>query len=158
MAGLDAPALLQPQLDGSLASLATHPLPLPCREGSKETRIDIVDTGRHPPTMAKARVSERKMTWGAPESGAAETKGSINLRINARTRDLIDRAAAIKGKTRTDFMIESAVAEATDVVLDQSLVLVTPEHYDAFVRILDNPPAPGPKLRALLQRKAPWDA
>jgi uncharacterized protein (DUF1778 family) len=28
--------------------------------------------------------------------------------------------------------------------------------YDAFVAMLDNPPLPGPKLRALSQRKPAW--
>ena len=106
--------------------------------------------------MAKSRVSDRKVDWAA-EAGASETKGSISLRMDARTRDLIDRGAAIKGKTRTEFMIESALAQAIDVLLDQRLFVLDAERYDAFVEALDHPPAPGPKLRALLARKAPWD-
>lgn len=44
-------------------------------------------------------------------------------------------------------------AEATDALLDQSLFVLDSDQYDAFVRVLDNPPAPGPKLRALLRRR-----
>lgn len=105
--------------------------------------------------MARNRVSEAKAGWGAAE---AEPKGSINLRIDAQTRQLIDQAAAVRGKTRTEFMIDSAREEAINVVLDQRLFVLDDARYDAFVHALDNPPEPGPKLRALLARKAPWDA
>lgn len=88
----------------------------------------------------------------------SEAKGSINLRIEARTRDLIDEAAAVLGKNRTEFMIESARALAIDVLLDQRLFVLDAARYDAFVDALDNPPAPGPKLRALLRRTPAWGA
>ena len=92
----------------------------------------------------------------AERSAAADTKGSINLRIGADTRRLIDDAAAVLGKTRTEFMIESARRQAIDVLLDQRLFTLDPDRYDAFVHALDNPPAPGPKLRSLLRRVPAW--
>jgi uncharacterized protein (DUF1778 family) len=92
----------------------------------------------------------------AERSSAENAKGSINLRIEARTRELIDDAAAILGKTRTEFMVESARRQAVDVLLDQRLFMLDPSHYDAFARALDNPPLPGPKLRSLLSRVPAW--
>jgi uncharacterized protein (DUF1778 family) len=89
-------------------------------------------------------------------SPAAETKGSINLRIEANTRRLIDDAAAILGKTRTEFMIESARRQAIGVLLDQRLFALDSDRYDAFMHALDNPPAPGPKLRSLMRRVPAW--
>jgi len=87
---------------------------------------------------------------------APEVKGSINLRIETQTRQLIDDAAAVLGKTRTEFMIESARRQAIDVLLDQRLFSLAPDRFDAFVQALDAPPAPGPKLRALLRRVPAW--
>ncbi|QWG15939.1 DUF1778 domain-containing protein [Bradyrhizobium sediminis] len=92
----------------------------------------------------------------AERPSAADTKGSINLRIETHTRQLIDDAAAVLGKTRTEFMIDSARKVAIDVLLDQRLFVLDPERYDAFVHALDNPPAPGPKLRSLLRRAPAW--
>jgi uncharacterized protein (DUF1778 family) len=92
----------------------------------------------------------------AERSSVADTKGSINLRIEASTRQLIDDAAAILGKTRTEFMIETARRQAIDVLLDQRLFVLNSERYDAFMHALDNPPAPGPKLRSLLRRVPAW--
>src|SRR5215204_2212953 len=92
----------------------------------------------------------------AERSSAADTKGSINLRIETQTRQLIDDAAAILGKTRTEFMIDSARRQAIEVLLDQRLFVLDADRYDAFMDSLDNPPAPGPKLRSLLRRVPAW--
>jgi uncharacterized protein (DUF1778 family) len=101
------------------------------------------------PESAIVTVVERPST--------SDPKGSINLRIEAQTRQLIDDAAAVLGKTRTEFMVESARREAIDVLLDQRLFVLDPKRYDAFMHALDNPPAPGPKLRSLLRRTPAWE-
>ncbi|HEY1941331.1 MAG TPA: DUF1778 domain-containing protein [Roseiarcus sp.] len=109
--------------------------------------------------MPKARTSSERL-HAAPVAAAARrlngAKGSINLRIEANTRQLIDDAAAILGKTRTEFMIESARRHAVDVLLDQRLFALEPDRYDAFMHALDNPPAPRPKLKSLMRRVPAW--
>jgi uncharacterized protein (DUF1778 family) len=120
----------------------------------KEARIDNVGTTRHLSGMS--RPSSSDCAEAAMRPSPSDAKGSINLRIEANTRQLIDEAAAILGKTRTEFMIESARREAIDVLLDQRLFSLDSERYDAFVQALDNPPAPGPKLRSLLRRVPAW--
>lgn len=92
----------------------------------------------------------------AERAAVSDVKGSINLRIEANTRQLIDDAAAVLGKTRTEFMVEIARRQAIDVLLDQRLFVLDSDRYDAFMHALDNPPAPGPKLRSLLRRVPAW--
>lgn len=87
---------------------------------------------------------------------ATDARGSINLRIDGAARRLIDDAAATLGKTRTEFMIEAARRQAIDVLLDQRLFALNSDRFDAFVHALDNPPAPGPRLRSLLRRSPAW--
>lgn len=111
--------------------------------------------------MSKAHIkssntSEKARVVVAERLSAADTKGSINLRIETNTRQLIDDAAAVLGKTRTEFMVESARQQAIDVLLDQRLFALDSDRYDAFVRALDSPPAPGPKLQSLLRRVPAW--
>ncbi len=94
----------------------------------------------------------------APFDAQSSDKGTINLRIESKTRALIDEAAAMLGKTRTEFMIDTARRQAIDVLLDQRLFVLETGAYDAFVQALDNPPAPGPKLKRLMARKPVWEA
>jgi uncharacterized protein (DUF1778 family) len=82
---------------------------------------------------------------------------AINIRASQRQRDLIDRAAHILGKSRSEFMIETASREAETVLLDHALFQLDDEAYDQFVALLDAPPAPSPELRRLLAHKAPWE-
>lgn len=107
--------------------------------------------------MSRARPSPPEYSGDAVVAErAGGTRGSINLRIDAGTRQLIDEAAAVLGKTRTQFMIESARQLAIDALLEQRLLVLHSERFDAFIEALDNPPAPGPKLRSLLRRAPAW--
>ncbi len=92
----------------------------------------------------------------ADKTGTSSPKGSINLRMDARTRQLIDDAAEVLGKTRTEFMTETARQAAIDVLVDQRLFVLDGQRYDAFMDALDRPPAPGPKLHGLLKREPAW--
>jgi len=81
----------------------------------------------------------------------------INLRASANLRDLIDRAAALLGQNRTEFMLDSARLRAEDVLLDQRLFFLNETQYQEFLDLLDAPPKPSEELRRLLTKKAPWE-
>ncbi len=82
---------------------------------------------------------------------------AINLRALPEQRDLIDHAASLLGKTRSDFMLETACARAQAVVLDQVFFTVSEEKFAQFVAMLDAPPKPNPGLERLLARKPIWE-
>lgn len=84
-------------------------------------------------------------------------RNSLNLRITAELRGLIDQAAALAGKNRTDFVLDAARHAAEDTLLDQTVIQVDPEAYADFVALLDAPPQPNDRLRRSLQTPAPWD-
>lgn len=85
-----------------------------------------------------------------------DRKQSVNLRIGLSTRRLIDDAAAALGKTRTEFMIDSARAQAVETLLDRRLFPLDDEEFESFAQALEQPPPPGPKLKALLRRAPAW--
>jgi uncharacterized protein (DUF1778 family) len=82
---------------------------------------------------------------------------TINLRTDAPRRELIDRAAEVVGKNRSEFMLDAATREATSVLLDQRLFQLDPTAFKRFVAALDAPPAGNRALRKLLSSKAPWE-
>jgi uncharacterized protein (DUF1778 family) len=87
----------------------------------------------------------------------AAKRETLNVRIKPDDRNLIDRAARLLGKSRTDFLLESARLAAQDALLDQTLFKVSPEVYAEFVARLDAPPAPNDKLRRMMTTPAPWE-
>ena len=83
---------------------------------------------------------------------------SINLRAHAEQRDLIDQAAKLLGKNRSDFMLEASCEKAQGVMLDQIFFTLSAQNFQRFQEMLDAPPAPNPGLERLLATKAPWDS
>jgi uncharacterized protein (DUF1778 family) len=81
----------------------------------------------------------------------------INVRVSRLLLELIDRAADVVGKSRSEFILESARTQAIDVLLDQRLFSLDEDRYSAFIGALEAPPASNQKLRQLMARKAPWE-
>ena len=81
----------------------------------------------------------------------------INLRALPQQRDLIDQAAELLGKNRSDFMLEAACDKAQSVLLDQVFFNLDETRLRQFQALLDAPPEPNPGLERLLAVKAPWN-
>jgi uncharacterized protein (DUF1778 family) len=71
---------------------------------------------------------------------------------------VIDRAAGLRGRSRTDFIREAAVRAAEEAIIETALVRMTPKGFEAFLKALSAPPRPVPEMVELLKRKAPWEA
>ena len=81
----------------------------------------------------------------------------INIRARTTQRNLIDKAAAMLNKNRSDFMLEAACREAENVLLDQRLFLVDDKAWQAFETLIDAPVKDNLALRKVLRDKAPWE-
>ena len=89
---------------------------------------------------------------------AAERKDQpLSMRLPDTDIAIIDRAATLRGRSRTDFVREAAVRAAEDVLMEAVPVRMTPEGFDAFMKVLAGPAAPVPEMVELLRRRAPWE-
>jgi uncharacterized protein (DUF1778 family) len=89
------------------------------------------------------------------QTGRRET---LNIRIRAEERGLIDRAAKVRGKNRTDFILDAARRAAEDALVDRALISVSPKAYTEFVARLDAPAKPNQRLRSAMRAPVPWKA
>lgn len=85
-------------------------------------------------------------------------RDTLNLRISSTERHLIDRAAASLGTTRTEFILRAARRAAEDTLLEQALIMTSPEAYAEFLQRLDTPTPPNDRLLHTLQAPSPWAA
>jgi uncharacterized protein (DUF1778 family) len=81
---------------------------------------------------------------------------AINLRAHPEQRDLIDQAAALLGKNRSDFMLEAACDRAQSVLLDRVFFKLDAAKFREFAKLLDAPPARNPGLERLMAIEPPW--
>lgn len=90
-------------------------------------------------------------------STTAAKRETLNIRIKAAERGLIDRAAELTGKTRTDFILEATRRAAEEALLDRTLFIVGAEAHAEFLARLDAPPQSSARLKRALQTTPPWE-
>lgn len=81
---------------------------------------------------------------------------AINLRALPEQRDLIDQAASLLGKNRSDFMLETACERAQAIMIDQVFFQLDTEKFQQFTAMLDASPSANPGFERLMTVKAPW--
>lgn len=82
----------------------------------------------------------------------------LSMRLPEEDIAVIDRAAGIRGRSRTDFVREAAVRAAEDVLMESALVRMSPSGFRAFMKALAAPAAAVPGMVETLRRPAPWEA
>lgn len=82
---------------------------------------------------------------------------TLSIRIKPEERSFIDRAAKIRGKNRTEFILDAARVAAEEALLDQAIIMTTPEMYAKFLALLDMPPGSNERLHKTMQTPPSWE-
>jgi uncharacterized protein (DUF1778 family) len=82
----------------------------------------------------------------------------ISMRLPEADIAMIDRAAGLRGRSRTDFVREAAVRAAEDVLMENRLIRMSSEGFADFMTALAGPATPAPEMVELAKRPAPWEA
>lgn len=90
-------------------------------------------------------------------SVVAARETTINLRAPSAQRALIDQAAQLTGKSRTDFMLQAACEKAQQVLLDRTVFALDEAGFQRFTALLDAPVENSEALSRLLSRRSPWE-
>jgi uncharacterized protein (DUF1778 family) len=81
----------------------------------------------------------------------------LSMRLPDIDIALIDRAAGIRGRSRTDFVREAAVRAAEEVLMESGLIRMTQEGFAEFMAVLSAPATVVAPMVEVLRRPAPWD-
>ena len=82
----------------------------------------------------------------------------LSMRLPEADVAVIDRAAALRGRSRTDFVREAAVRAAEAALLENGPVRMSEEGFAAFLAAIAAPVEAPPEMVAALKRAAPWDS
>ena len=83
--------------------------------------------------------------------------GQVNFRMKDERLALIDRAAGIRGVTRTEFVLRSSEASAIETLNERAVIALDDESYDAFVAALDAPVEPNTRLKERFAQPPAWE-
>jgi uncharacterized protein (DUF1778 family) len=81
----------------------------------------------------------------------------LSMRLPEADIAMIDRAASLRGRSRTDFVRDAAVRAAEDVLMETAPIRMSAAGFKAFMAALSGPAAPVPEMVELFQRTAPWE-
>jgi uncharacterized protein (DUF1778 family) len=81
----------------------------------------------------------------------------LSMRLPEADIAIIDRAANLRGRSRTDFVREAAVRAAEDVLMETAPIRMSASGFKAFMDVLAKPARPVPELIELFGRAAPWE-
>lgn len=75
----------------------------------------------------------------------------IEVRLTRTAKALLQRAAAVRQKTVTEFMLDSGLSAAAETLADRREFLLDEKQWRAFLAALDARPKPRPRLEQLLK-------
>jgi uncharacterized protein (DUF1778 family) len=81
----------------------------------------------------------------------------VDLRMTRSAKRTLQRAAAVTNKTLTEFLLDSSLNAAFDMLADRRVFQLDEKRWDAFMAALAAPPKNNPRLRKLLARKPLWE-
>jgi uncharacterized protein (DUF1778 family) len=82
----------------------------------------------------------------------AETNTRLDVRLSYQHKELIAKAALLRGQTMTDFIVQTVAQEAQRVLTEHQVFELDGEQSRVFVAALLDPSAPNAALRAAAQR------
>ena len=71
----------------------------------------------------------------------------LQVRLDARAKNVLQRAASYRHKTVSQFVLGSALDEAEKVIRENEAVTLSAPDWKVFFDALTNPPAPNAALR-----------
>ena len=90
-------------------------------------------------------------------ANAERKEHPISMRLPEADVAMIDRAAGLRGRSRTDFVREAAVRAAEEVLMENRLIRMSPEGFAEFMAALSGPASPVPEMVESIKRPAPWE-
>jgi uncharacterized protein (DUF1778 family) len=76
----------------------------------------------------------------------------VNVRLSPSVKKTLEHAAAVSGRSVSDFIVSSALSAAHEAIEDHERMKLMAEDRDAFARALLKPPAPNKALRDAVKR------
>lgn len=81
----------------------------------------------------------------------------INVRASTKQKQLLAHAAAATGVSISEFMLERALRDAQDAILDQRIFYLTPDEFEEFMALGEDLAENKAKIDKILEYKAPWE-
>ena len=81
----------------------------------------------------------------------------LDLRLTKSAKQTLQAAAAAARKSISQFVLDSALAEAEECLADRRIFTLDAKRWNAFIAALDTPPRRHPRLERLFNKSSVFD-
>src|SRR3546814_14471035 len=103
------------------------------------------------------RAAQRIRDMPRPTASSETPLQAVNLRVRIDTQSLLDRAANMLGRSRSDFMLDASKKAAENAILDQRVMTVSPVTDGEFTAMLELPAEANQQLSMTMATTPPWE-
>lgn len=82
----------------------------------------------------------------------------LDVRISRSAKSKLQAAASASHRSMTDFVMESALSKAEEMLAERRIFALNAANWTAFQAALDAPARPLPRMKALLEKRAFFDS
>lgn len=95
----------------------------------------------------------------AAQSARAERRTEkLDVRISRSAKSKLQAAASASHRSMSDFVMESALSKAEEMLADRRIFALNAENWTTFQAALDSPARPLPRLKTLLEKRGFFDS
>jgi uncharacterized protein (DUF1778 family) len=87
----------------------------------------------------------------------AQRTAKLDLRLTPEDKQRLQAAATASRRSVSEFVLESALVRAEEILADRTRFGLNAEQWKAFLAALDTPPRDPPRLRRLLQEPSVFE-
>lgn len=92
------------------------------------------------------------MQTTTPDTAERVRDARLEARVSSEQKALLLQAATLSGRTLSEFVVASALEDATRLVQEHTAIKLSKEAQMAFVSALLDPPAPNARLQQAMAR------
>ena len=105
-----------------------------------------------PRKSSKVKTTVKSSVQVPKRKAAAPKQARLGVRLDDQVKALLQHAASLRGRSMTDFLVDSAVEAAERVIKDASMITLGIEDARRFASALLTPPKPKVALKSAARR------
>ena len=79
-------------------------------------------------------------------------KSRLDLRIDQEQKELLERAASLRGLSLSSYLLSNSIEAATKDIESHEKLVLSDNDRDLFLSLMENPPEPNQALKSAMRR------
>ena len=79
-------------------------------------------------------------------------KSRLDLRIDQDQKELLERAASLRGLSLSSYLLSNSIEAATKDIESHEKLVLSDNDRDLFLSLMENPPEPNQALKSAMRR------